>query len=259
MPKVGKHEPGSFCWVELATTDQAAAKTFYSSIFHWEPRDSPIGPDDFYTIFKLDGQPAAAAYTMRPAESAAAPPHWTLYIKVENADEAAAKAAELGGAVIDQPFDVSSAGRMAVIQDPPGAVFCLWQSKEQPGLGVTHENGAFCWADLASTDPARARAFYQGMFGWKIGPAPNYPPGYEVIDNGGPAPVGGIGPIRGGEGLPSHWMLFFIADDVDGVAAKTKELGGTVQMGPVSMGPVRMAALADPQGAAFSIIRPPAA
>ena len=258
MPKIGKHEPGSFCWVELATTDQAAAKAFYSSIFHWEPNDAPIGPDDFYTIFRLDGAAAAAAYTMRPAERAAAPPHWTLYIKVESADAAAARAAELGGAVIDEPFDVSSAGRMAVIQDPTGAVVCVWQSKEQPGLGVTHENGAFCWADLATTDPARAREFYRDLFGWQIGPAPNYPPGYEVIGNGGPAPIGGVGPLRG-EGGRSHWMLFFIANDVEGVAAQAKDLGGAVQMGPIRMGPVQMAALTDPQGAAFSIIRPPEA
>ena len=93
MSHIDSHPPGSFCWLELATTDQAAAKSFYSSLFGWTPSDRPMGPGEVYTIFKLDGRYAAAAYTMYPEQRAQGiPPNWTLYISVANADDALEKA-----------------------------------------------------------------------------------------------------------------------------------------------------------------------
>src|SRR5437588_7666219 len=87
MPKVEGHKPGAFCWVELGTTDQANAKSFYSSLFGWTPVDSPMGPNELYTMFKLNDGDAAAAYTMRPEERSMVPPHWNLYVAVVNADD----------------------------------------------------------------------------------------------------------------------------------------------------------------------------
>ncbi len=255
MPKFTQHEPGTFCWFELATTDQPSAKNFYSSLLGWNANDSPIGPSEMYTMFQQDGITVAAAYTMREAEAAMAPPHWNLYIAVASADDSAKRAAELGGNVIAGPFDVMTAGRMAVIQDPTGATLAIWEARDHSGVGVKHENGSVCWADLNSPDPARARAFYADLFGWTIGPGPGMPPDYLVIQKDAQR-MGGIGPIRK-PGAPPHWMLFFMNADVDAAAAKTKELGGQELMPPTSMGPARLAVLADAQGAAFSIIRPP--
>src|SRR6266513_1099600 len=100
MPNIDTHAPGSFCWIELATTDQAAAKTFYSSLFGWTPNDFPMGPNELYTIFKLEGRDAAAGYTLRaPDREQGVPPHWMLYIQVDSADDAAAKAGKLGAKV----------------------------------------------------------------------------------------------------------------------------------------------------------------
>jgi len=83
-----------------------------------------MGPNDFYTIFRLEGRDAAAGCTLRPEElSQGVPPHWKLYVAVDSADATAARAAELGGTVLAPPFDVFDAGRMAVVQDPTGAVF----------------------------------------------------------------------------------------------------------------------------------------
>jgi predicted enzyme related to lactoylglutathione lyase len=258
MPQIDRHGSGTFCRVELATTDQANAKSFYSALFGWMPADFPAGPDESMTKFRLNGGEAAAAFTMTEEERRRVPVHWHLYIAVDSADATAMRAKELGGKVIEGPFDVQTFGRMAVIQDPTGAFFSVWQAKDHIGTTVTGESGTFCWADLSTPDAVRAKQFYADLFGWNIGPAPNYPPEYLVIQHGS-RPVAGIGPVaQRNPQVPAHWMVFFLATDVDGIAAKAKELGGVVHMPPISMGEARMSVLADPQGAVFSIIRPPA-
>ena len=124
MPNIDSHKPGSFCWIELSTTDQSAAKTFYDSLFGWTANDVPMGPDGVYTMFQLAGRTTAAAATLRPVQhEAKVSPHWMLYIAVENADATAERAAKAGGKILAPPFDVMDAGRMAVIQDPTGAHF----------------------------------------------------------------------------------------------------------------------------------------
>jgi len=157
MAIVEKYPAGSFCWVELHTTDQPAAKNFYASLFGWAIHDSPMGPNEVYTIFRLQNRDAAAACTLRPEQrSQGVPPHWMLYIAVDSADAAAAQVQKLNGKAFGPAFDVMDAGRMAIAQDPTGATFCLWQANKNNGIGIAQVNGTFCWADLSTPDPKRA-------------------------------------------------------------------------------------------------------
>ena len=256
MAHIDKTTPGSFCWVELATTDQNAAKAFYSSLFGWTANDAPMGPGDFYTMFFLDGREAAAGYTLRK-EEAGTPPHWKLYIAVENTDASAARAAQLGGTVIAGPFDVMDAGRMAVIQDPTGAFFQLWQPNRSQGIRVYMENGAFCWADLSTGDVPAASAFYSGLLGWKIAPGENDPSGYLHISNG-ETMIGGVPPAHMSDPhAPPHWLLYFLVDDCDARTLKAVSLGAKALMPPSSIEHVgRMSVVADPQGATFALFTP---
>jgi hypothetical protein len=87
MAEVGKHTPGTFSWIELSSTDQNAAKAFYTSLFGWEFQDFPVGPDEVYTMFALKGRVCAAVFTQRADENEMGiPSHWNLYTAVENAD-----------------------------------------------------------------------------------------------------------------------------------------------------------------------------
>src|ERR1035438_9247519 len=126
----------------------------------------PMGPDRFYNIFLLHTRDSAAGYTMG-AQEQGVPPHWNLYIAVENADAAATKAAALGAKVLAPAFDVMDAGRMAILEDPTGAVFIVWQANKNTGIGIAGEPGTLCWADLSTPDPDRAKKFYSDMFGWE--------------------------------------------------------------------------------------------
>lgn len=257
MTNIDKHPAGSFCWIELATTDQTAAKNFYAAIFGWTPNDNPMGPGDFYTIFRLNGRDAAAAYTLRPDQRAQhIPPNWMPYIAVDNTDASAAKVSQLGGKVVAPPFDVMDAGRMAVIEDPTGAYFCLWQPNKSIGVGIAGVHGTLCWADLSTPDPDRAKAFYSGLFGWQIMPGENDKSGYLHIKNGEHF-IGGVPPAAHRQpGMPAHWMAYFQVDDVDVTANKAKDMGAKLCLPPMTMeGVGRFAVIADPQGAAFAIFK----
>jgi uncharacterized protein len=258
MALIDKSVPGAFCWMEIATTDQQAAKAFYTALFGWSAQDAPMGPGEFYTMFQLEGRDVGAGYTMRNEEKASgAPPHWNLYVAVASADAAAARAAELGGTVLAPPFDVFDAGRMAVIQDPAGAVFEVWQPIKHHGIGISNISGTFCWADLNTPDAAAAGAFYSGLFGWKVEPGEKDPSGYLHIKNGEHF-IGGVPPAgQTGPHAPPHWMLYFQVADCDASTAKATELGARTFVPPMNIeGVGRMSVIADPQGATFSLFTP---
>ncbi len=259
MTKIDKHAPGSFCWIELATSDQAAAKSFYQSLFGWTASDMPMGPDDFYTMFKLGDRDAGAAYTLRPDQrSQGVPPNWMIYIAVENADTAAARAKQLSGTVLAEPFDVYEAGRMAVIQDPTGAVFSIWQPKQNTGLGVSGEDGTLSWADLSTPDPGRAGKFYAELFGWQMVTGDEDPEHDYIHIKNGEHFIGGVPPARDrAPNTPPHWLIYFHTADCDAFAAKAKQLGASFHLPPTTMENVgRMAVVADPQGAVFALFQP---
>ena len=259
MAIITKHALGSFCWIELATSDQAAAKNFYSSLFGWTANDTPMGPDDFYTIFKLEGQDAAAAYAMRSEQRAqGVPPHWRPYVAVASADDSARRAAELHGKVPVPAFDAGNSGRMAVLQDPAGAAFTVWESKAHSGTGIAGVNGTLCWADLSTPDRESAETFYSGLFGWNVMKEDENPAhAYWHIKNGEEF-IAGIPPAtHRPPNTPAYWLAYFQVSDCDASAAHAEELGAKLNVRPMSMEKVgRLAVVADPQGATFAIFQP---
>jgi hypothetical protein len=209
-----------------------------------------------YTVFHVDGRDAAACYTLHDLEKGI-PPHWNLYIAVANADESAKRAGELGGTVLAPPMDVMDAGRMAVIQDPTGAKFCIWQAKGTPGITIAGVNGSLCWADLNTPHPDVAKTFYEGLFGWKFNAAENDRSGYLHIQNGEEF-LGGVPPASSGKDEPAQWLIYLLTGDVEVSAAKAKELGGNLVMPAMKIeGIGEMAVVADPAGATFALFSAP--
>lgn len=150
-----------------------------------------------------------------------------------------------------QPFDVFDFGRMAVLQDPEGAVFCVWQANKHFGVMVRDEDNTLCWNELASKDPEAALGFYGKLFGWEGKVAPEY---VEVSSGG--TPVGGIRRIGEGEPTPPNWMPYFAVADCDGFVASAQSGGATPYVPPRDIPSVgRFSVLGDPQGAVFAVIR----
>jgi predicted enzyme related to lactoylglutathione lyase len=273
MPERDGYIPGVPCWVDTSQPDPRASLPFYAGLFGWQFEDvMPEGSEGHYFIGRIRGGDVAAVSS---ADQGGAPsrPAWNTYVWVASADEAAMKVREAGGTVLVEPLDVSDSGRMAVLADPEGAAFCVWEPKRHKGSRVVNEHGSVNFNGLATRDPESAQVFYGAVFGWKLLPMgagamwslPGYgdhleesTPGLreQMAQMGAPDGfidvVAAVEPIAAGDTeTPAHWTVTFAVDDVDATAATAVELGGRVLMGPVDAPWTRTAVIEDPQGARF--------
>jgi uncharacterized protein len=272
LPERDGYIAGVPCWIDTLQPDPDAAAEFYGGLFGWEFEDAmPAGAPGRYLMARLRGGDVAAVSS--PPESAPAHAVWNTYIWVEDADGSAAKAREAGGAVLTEPFDVMNAGRMAVLADPDGAAFCVWQANEHRGARIVNEPGSVNFNVLNTRDPDAAKRFYGTLFGWttldlgsgefwtlraygdyleQLTPGTRErsaefgAPGFEEV-------VAAITPLGAGDSdTPAHWGVTFATADADATAARAAELGGTVIVAPVDAPYSRLTVLRDPQGATFS-------
>ena len=257
MPEYSEHAPGTFCWVELMTTDSGGAKKFYGELMGWEHHDDEAGEGQVYTMWQKSGKNAGAMY-QRTAEQEqmGVPSHWGSYVTVADADATAALAQQNGAQIIREPMDVMDIGRLAIFQDPTGAVISIWQPKKHFGAQIKDDPGSFCWNELATNDTEAAGAFYAKVFGWDP----------KTEDMGGMAYTSFMMGERGAGGMmaiqpewgevPPHWLVYFAVDDCDATMAQARDLGADVLAGPMDIPEVgRFAVLKDPQGAAFGVIK----
>lgn len=248
-----QHTPGTFSWTDLNTTDQEAAKAFYGGLFGWQITDMPAGEGVMYSMAFMDGKPVAAISPQpQQQRDAGAPPAWNSYLTVQDIDATAQRAGELGATVHAGPFDVLQAGRMAVVQDPQGAWFLLWQPGQHLGAGLVNAPGALVWNELGSPDPEASARFYGELLGWTTEPMQGSDMPYLVIKTAAGNSNGGIRPPMP-PGAPPFWLVYFATDDLDGALQKVSELGGRPFGGPVDIGMARIAVAADPQGAVFAL------
>lgn len=260
MTTVSQYPAGVPSWIDLATPDVAAARTFYTSLFGWTYDEQPAGDDGATYVMARKGDKSAAGMMKLSEDMAASgmPPAWSTYVTVGDVTAAADRVTGAGGAVMQPPMDVMDAGRMAVCADPAGAVFCLWEPKAHIGAEVVNEHGAFSWTELLTPDPAAVAPFYAAVFTWTAQTAPMPTGDYTVfhVEGGNEAGIAGcMAPPM--EGMPSFWGVYFAVDDCDTTVATAKAGGGSVMAEPMDLpGVGRMAALADPQGAAFSVLQP---
>ena len=270
MPERDGYIPGVPCWVDTTQPDPAAAAAFYFGLFGWELENvMPEGSDSTYLVGRIRGGDVAAV----SSQPEGAPPQavWNTYIWVDDVDETAAKAREAGGSVLIDPVDVGDAGRTAVLADPEGAAFCLWQAGTHRGARIVNEPGALNFNILNTRDPAAVKPFYNAVFGWTtldLGSGEFWTlaaygdyleeltPGTrqrtaELGAAGFEDVVAAITQIADADTAP-HWSVTFSSADADASAAKAVELGGTVVVPPVDAPYSRVIVLRDPGGATFA-------
>jgi predicted enzyme related to lactoylglutathione lyase len=241
-------------WIELATSDTAAARDFYARLFGWRVEVSPDPQYGGYGIAKL-GDADAAGIT--PTQSPETPNAWNLYIGTDDVDDTAKRVEAAGGTIVAAPFDVGDQGRMAVLQDPSGAFISLWKGTQMRGFETEAPNG-FGWPELNARGVDAAIPFYGQVFGWtsrhsEMGEG--QPPYTEFLLDGesvaGASEMNAMVPSE----VPSYWLIYFSVDDVDAAFRKAMELGASEQLEPQDFPGGRFAIVADPQGASFGLLK----
>jgi uncharacterized protein len=249
----GNQPDGTPTWIDLGVPDLELAKAFYGSVFGWEFETGPPGAGGSTTC-RLRGRRVAA---LAPSpDPGAAGPWWNVYLAAGDCDATARRVSDAGGSVVVAPTDVLDQGRMAVVEDPVGARFGLWQGRAHVGCEVVNEPGALVRNDLVTPDPEPARAFYAEVFGFTLDANPDVPDfDFTFLRRPDGHEVGGI---MGVAGVPaSAWATTFEVADTDAVVAVAAAAGGRAGA-PDDFVYGRLAAITDPFGAEFSVItRPP--
>jgi predicted enzyme related to lactoylglutathione lyase len=241
------YTPGTFCWVDLGARDPDAASGFYAAVLDWEigPSGGPETAD--YRQALVDGRPVAGIYRgQRPA------PSWNSYVSVEDIEATAARAAELGAALVVGPLDVLELGRSALLRDPQGAPVALWQPGTMAGAALVNDVGGLSLNQLNTHDPEGSEAFYGALFGWEFPQVADGVSPYWGIRNAGLLNGGMMG-LPPGNPAPPHWLVYFTVADVDAADAVVVDAGGQVVVPVMPAGEGRILVAMDPEGAAFAV------
>lgn len=246
-------EPGEFCWINIITSQPAAAQTFFAKLLGWTYAPIPgmghrlqVGGRDFGGMFDLDG-----GQTPRGTQAGIG-----VMVRVVDADAASAHAAQLGGRGAPA-FDVGPTGRMAECYDPTGANVDLWQPRDGKGTDVDESlHGAPSWFELVTPDPALAQPFYEQLFGWKGDVFPGMEPPYTTFSLGERMVAGMMALTPDMVGVPPHWMPYFTVTDADATAREAAKLGAELYV-PVADAPGvgRFCGITSPQGVHFMVMQ----
>jgi hypothetical protein len=230
----------------------AATTAFYEGVFGWTSEVAAEPEAGGYTTFRRDGKQVAAA---TPAQGDA-PPAWLTHFATDSVDGAVKQATDAGARTLMEPFDVMGYGRMAVLADPTGAVFSLWQAGTVAGAELVNAPGAFAWTELVTRDVAAAAAFYDAVLHLSGNTIDYGGTAYTMLQRDG-QPVAGLMAMDASvpPGAPAHWRVYFDVEDCDATVARATALGAQVTLPPTDTPAGRMAALVDPQGAHFAVIK----
>ncbi|MER6997397.1 VOC family protein [Streptomyces sp. NPDC000410] len=253
MTEATRRRLGTPCWVSLMVHGLGTTQHFYRDLFGWDfvPGPQHLGP---YVRALIDGKEVAGIGQMPPDRHL--PVAWTTYLATDDADETAEQIRMCGGTVGVGPLDAGDAGRLAIASDPEGAVFGIWQAAAHAGTALFGTHGTPVWNELVTRETSSVSKFYQSVFGYEVEPVVSADFDYLTLHLEG-RPVASLHGV--GHALPrdrgSHWMTYFEVEDVDRTTAHVEELGGHVLHPPREGTSGRLATVADPEGAVFTIVR----
>jgi predicted enzyme related to lactoylglutathione lyase len=265
MSTITSYPAGVPCWVDTFQPDPPAAARFYGQLFGWT-FDDPIAMADGlageYRTARCDGRLVAGVGQAPPGFPSAV---WTTYVAVEDVEQTACRAAAAGGTRIVGPTTHGEDGRMAVLTDPVGVTFGVWQARARGGAELVNEPGAWTMSSLHTPDRDASASFYGQLFGWTLDPVPGTPMAFWRLAGrvGGKADqviprdvVAVLAPIGVGDPTPPHWGVALSVEDVDATTRHACVLGGAVLLGPTDTPGFRSAVIADPHGGVVAVTAP---
>ena len=256
MSEFTEYAPGTFCYLDVHTTDPDTAIAFYERLFGLESETADVPGGGRYTQFHKDGKWVFGLNELSPRQrEMGMPSMWISHVAVADADDARARVVAAGGTTLLSPTEVPGTGRFAMYADPHGAVFATWEDRGFPGSQLANEHGTLIWNELMTPDVATAAAFYGKVFGWeaRVSEMPTGP--YTVFTDGEEMRAGAMAITPEMGEMPASWGVYFDVADFENAFASAKNLGATAETEPITVeGVGTFAVLRDPTGAHFSIM-----
>jgi uncharacterized protein len=251
MPTIDAHDPGTICWIDLASSDAPGAAEFYCELFGWTATEPLAGGGGYRMLLHHGRQVAGVAPCWGDTDCSV----WSTYVASADAGETCAAALASGGDVVMDAMDVLTAGRMAIVRDPDGAQVSVWEPGDHRGYEVQGDPGTPLWSELMTRDLTTACSFYHSVFGWTAQSQDFGSSAYTVWKRRD-RPVAGALELdeRWPEETQPHWRVAIATADCDATARLCVALGGSVRAAPADAAPGRCALLEDPAGAVFSVV-----
>ena len=251
MPERSSYPAGTPSWVDLNTTDPAAAREFYGQLFGWQ---FDTNAEFHYVTVTKNGKQVCGINDMPVTEQ---PPSWFTYFATDDAQKLGELVTANGGAIALGPMQVGAQGTMLLWLDTTGAIAGAWQAGAMSGAQLVGETGALVWNELNTRELDDAVAFYTAILPVTAHDASDGDFHYQTLQVQG-RDVAGMWQMRADvpPDTPPHWAVYFGVDDTDAAVGAATALGATVTSSAKDSPYGRFAELADPQGAAFHVIQP---
>ncbi|MFF1877599.1 VOC family protein [Leifsonia sp. NPDC058230] len=252
MPITDSFPQGTPIWVDLQSTDQAGAAAFYRQLFEWDV--PPASPETGgYSVAMMRGVPVTAIGPLPDSFGENGRSVWTTYFAVDDIAASTAAATAGGGNVLLPPGELAPGVQLAIVADPLGAVFGLWQ-KEKDSPWLREEPGAVDWLELVEAGCENSFDFYENVLGVGTSQMPMGDGVYSLFDVGETSVAGAIEPAAD---IPPHWLVYLNVADLDAAVVRLTELGGAVRGERASApGVGRWVSVVDPFGGAFALLEP---
>lgn len=249
MSLVTSNQPlGTPNWIDIGIPDLDHAMRFYGAIFGW---DFEVGPEETgrYTMCFVHGKPVAAM--MPNMDPTATEFWWNVYFATDDCDATAKRALDSGGTVLVDPMTVMEHGRMAIVKDPVGGQFGLWQGINHIGCQVVNEANTLLRNDLVTANPEPAREFYASVFDFTLDRDDNQPGvDFTFLRRPDGHEIGGI--VGDSSATKSMWDTMFLVHDIDEAVRKAVDTGGSAST-PDDTPYGRIVQITDPFGAEFTV------
>ena len=254
-----RYPDGFFGWIDLMTRDAGTAGQFYEALFGWTHVDVQVSEGVTHTHFYKDDCLVAGMSHMMPGIPESIRSIWNSYVLVNDLDATSRRVEEAGGTVTRTPWHLLDRGRMAMIEDPTGAVLGLLEPTQMQGAELFNAPGSLTWNELQTREPAVAMPFYERVFAWEWveGPGDEYwvanLPTKQSADQSNAGLM--MMPAAVPAGAPNSWMVYFAVEDCDKAIETAERFDGQVFLPSMSAGPGRFAGLSDPTGGMFFVMQ----
>jgi len=252
------HKNGTFCWVDLATSNVEASKNFYKKLFGWKTFCNNPVDGMIYTTFTQNEKAVGAIYElMKEHKDVNIPPHWLCYIACDDIQNTVEKIKSEGGTILMPPCDASDAGIMALFQDLEGATVGLWQAKKHIGAEIKYVHGAICWNELASRGNDANIRFYENVFNLQAKTEPMGDMNYTTFNLNGEFVCGLYVMPEFMKDVPPHWLVYFTVNSLDTALSIIREENGEILMPKAEVPGVGIfAVVKECEGAVFGLLEP---